>query len=469
MKKRLYLKFLSAYAILAVLMLFVVTTLGRQLFYDRAVRRAAEAYYTEANTIAGSSVLAYVQGNESLSQLHRSLSLIASTQNLTIRIISQDGTEIINTSTHLYEEHLHVIEGFDYAAFGPQYYEISTFYGQYGTDHLNVMVPVMSGLRTRGYVALSRPLSTFNRETADEMRVAVIISVVNFVLSLILLLVFSFSVYHPLQIIITGAREFASGNLTHRIKVRGRDEMGYLADSLNMMAADIRKNRDYQNKFISNVSHDFRSPLTSIKGFTEAMTDGTIPPEMHDKYLKIIASETERLEKLTKSIMTLNNVGTDRGALTITEFDINAMLKKSAAVFEGTCRKKKISISLVLTDHSLLVRGDREKLEQVIYNLLDNAVKFSDRNSEIKIETTLRHGKCYVSVRDEGVGIPRDDLTRIWDRFYKSDASRGKDRAGTGLGLSIVKEIIQAHGQTISVVSTEGVGTEFVFSLEAVV
>jgi signal transduction histidine kinase len=142
------------------------------------------------------------------------------------------------------------------------------------------------------------------------------------------------------------------------------------------------------------------------------------------------------------------------------------MLKSTAAVFEGSCRKKKISINLVLTGTELFVRGDREKIEQVVYNLLDNAIKFSDRSSEVKIETTIQRGKCAVSVKDEGCGIARDDLTKIWDRFYKSDSSRGRDRQGTGLGLSIVKEIISAHGQTISVVSTENVGTEFIFTLE---
>ena len=131
-------------------------------------------------------------------------------------------------------------------------------------------------------------------------------------------------------------------------------------------------------------------------------------------------------------------------------------------------RKKKITLNLVLTGTALTVHGDKEKIEQVIYNLLDNAIKFSEKNSFIHIETTLRQKKCYVSIKDEGCGISRDNLPKIWDRFYKSDSSRGRDRTGTGLGLSIVKEIITAHGQTISVVSTENVGTEFVFSLEAV-
>ncbi|MBR3069524.1 MAG: HAMP domain-containing histidine kinase, partial [Lachnospiraceae bacterium] len=285
-------------------------------------------------------------------------------------------------------------------------------------------------------------------------------------LSFVILLVLGFSVYVPLRKITDGAKAFASGNLNHTIEVATNDEMGYLADTLNVMAAELRKNEEYQKKFISNISHDFRSPLTSIKGFTEAMTDGTIPPELHEKYLGIIAQETERLEKLTNSVLTLENMDMNKGSLSKSVFDINSLLKKTAAVFEGSCRKKKISIDLVLTGPELSVNADYEKIEQVIYNLLDNAIKFSEKGSEIKLETTIRHGKCEISVKDEGCGIPAAELSHIWDRFYKSDSSRGKDRKGSGLGLSIVKEIVSAHNQTISVVSTVNVGTEFIFTLD---
>ena len=203
-----------------------------------------------------------------------------------------------------------------------------------------------------------------------------------------------------------------------------------------------------------------------IKGFTEAMTDGTIPPEMHEKYLKIISGETDRLVKMTQDILRLNDMDQNKVILTLSDFDINEELKKTAAVFEGSCRKKKISIDLVLSGETFLVHADREKIEQVIYNLLDNAIKFSGKNSAITLETTEKFGKCYVSVKDEGIGIPSSEITSIWERFYKGDSSRGKDRKGTGLGLAIVREIIQAHGQRINVISTVGVGTEFVFTLD---
>ena len=243
------------------------------------------------------------------------------------------------------------------------------------------------------------------------------------------------------------------------------DEIGYLSESLNFMSSQLRDMEDYQKKFVANVSHDFRSPLTSIKGYVEAIADGTIPPEMQGKYLNIILFETERLTDLTKDLLTLNEFDTKNLLLDKVPFDLHEMIKNVAASFEGRCTQKKISIELVFARKYLKVVADKRKIQQVLYNLLDNAIKFSDQDSIITIETTERGDKIYTSVKDYGIGIPRNALNKIWERFYKSDLSRGKDKKGTGLGLAIVKEAIQAHGENINVVNTEGVGTEFIFSL----
>ena len=147
-------------------------------------------------------------------------------------------------------------------------------------------------------------------------------------------------------------------------------------------------------------------------------------------------------------------------------FDINETIRTTAASFEGTCSERNIRLELPLAGKELFVRADMEQIQQVLYNLLDNAIKFSNDNSSINIETSVKNDKVFVSVKDHGVGIPKDSLSKVWDRFYKTDTSRGKDRKGTGLGLSIVKEIIKAHNQNINVISTEGVGTEFIFTLK---
>ena len=213
-----------------------------------------------------------------------------------------------------------------------------------------------------------------------------------------------------------GAGEYASGNLEYNIPVNSDDESGYLATTLNYMSDELNKLGDYQHKFVANVSHDFRSPLTSIKGYLEAIIDGTIPPEMQEKYLKIVIGETVNvLNKLTQSLLTLDKLDAHGRPMHMSDFDINKTIKNTAATFEGICRKKMITIEIHLESESLHVTADMEQIQQVLYNLIDNAIKFSQNNSVIKVETSERHGTVFVSVKDTGVGIPKNSLNKIWE------------------------------------------------------
>ena len=231
------------------------------------------------------------------------------------------------------------------------------------------------------------------------------------------------------------------------------------------MIEQLQNLDNYQKHFIANVSHDFRSPLTSIRGYAIAMQDGTIPPEMYDKYLEIITFEVDRLTKLTNDLLSINQFDQVGHILDCTTFNINAIVKKTATTFEGTCVQKHIKLKLSFSQKETYVFADQGKIQQVLYNLIDNAIKFSYKDSEIHIKTWIKKEKVLLSVKDCGIGIPKDGIKKIWDRFYKTDLSRGKDKKGTGLGLSITKEIINAHNESITVTSTEGAGTEFVFTL----
>lgn len=292
-----------------------------------------------------------------------------------------------------------------------------------------------------------------------------ITALIVFVLSFAILIGVHFWVYLPIRKITEAATQYASGNLDYEIPINTEDEIGYLSASLNYMSTHLKDMEDYQKKFIGNVSHDFRSPLTSIKGYLEAMADGTIPPEMQEKYFKILLFETERLTDLTEDLLTLNEFDTKSLLMDYTTFDINEVIRNTVSSFEGRCAQKRISIDLQLASKVLNVTADKRKIQQVLYNLLDNAIKFSPNEFDVTVQTREKGKKVYVSIKDEGIGIPKDSLSRIWERFYKTDLSRGKDKKGTGLGLAIVKEIIQAHNENITVISTEGVGTEFTFSL----
>lgn len=464
MKKILYVKFLLAYLIFGFLGFIVISTYGSDLIENRLINDTSKALYQEVYSLSDWHSVKQYKVASSQYTLHRNLSSIAVLQDADIMIIQPDGTIAINTADSATSSIKKVLSNFDPADFGPGYYEIGNFYGLYETEQISVMLPITTNMTTRGYISIHTSLADVFREREVILRDILKIFIIIFTLSLIILLIFTFSVYIPLIEIIKGAKEYAQGNLTYKIKVDKHDEMGYLASTMNYMGDELQKNHEYQNQFIANVSHDFRSPLTSIKGYAEAMSDGTIPPELYPKYLGIIKSETERLDKLTRGMLALNSMNKQM-VLHTTDFDINAVIQNTVAVFEMTCRQKKISIDLLLESEELYVSADVDKIKQVLYNLLDNAIKFSYKNSTITIETTDKHGKVYVSVKDQGEGIPKDAQRKIWDRFYKIDSSRGKDRKGTGLGLAIVKEIIQAHQQNINVISTEGVGTEFIFTL----
>ena len=465
MRRTLYRKLILIYVILAIAGFTLISTVGSRMVEDSLVSSASTSLYREATQIASKQGDLYYHSERSLTDLYNSLSALASYHNSQIWLISADGEILLNTAAALDEENPEIIDGFDPVALGSEYYSTGTFFGYFEDKMLSVMVPVTSDFRINGYVAIHLPLQDVYQQRESLLARIDFLFLLVFGLSFVILIFFSLVVYRPLKKIINGAKEYASGNLTHKIDVKAHAEMGYLASTLNYMSGELNKTGEYQRKFVANVSHDFRSPLTSIKGYVEAILDGTIPPEMQEKYLKIVLFETERLHKLTQSLLTLNDIDDKGNMLDLTSFDINAVIKDTAASFEVTCTKKRISISLILASRTLYVCADMGKIQQVLYNLIDNAIKFSNNDSTITVETTEKHGKVFVSVKDTGCGIPKASITKIWERFYKTDLSRGKDKKGTGHGLSIVKEIVQAHGEHINCISTECVRTEFIFTL----
>ncbi len=465
MKKTLYLKFVLAYAIFGIFSFAIVTTFVPNMTKQMLIRDKAQNLYSEATLIANTYAGGLYTSETNLETVKKQLDSLAVYMSSAIRIINPSGRLVLDTNTPLNVEEVVVIENFDPTVTGGSYYTIGDFFGNFEKDVLTVIAPITSDYKVKGYVVIHCDMAVIEQSSINLLNISYITLTILFLLSLIILIFFTEIVYIPLRKITRATEQYASGNMHYEFQVDSDDEIGYLAACLNYMASEIARSEDDQKKFIANVSHDFRSPLTSIRGYLEAMIDGTIPPEMHEKYLKIVLNETERLTKLTNSLLVLNNLNTKGMLLDRTDFDINQVIRNTAATFEGTCRQKTIAIEMVLTGNSMYVNADVGKIQQVLYNLMDNAIKFSHHDSIIRIETSEKKNKLFVSVKDTGIGIPKEDLKLIWDRFYKSDLSRGKDKKGTGLGLSIVKEIITAHGEHINVISTPGEGSEFIFSL----
>lgn len=466
MKKTLYLKFILAYAVFGLLGFIAISTIGSRLIQDHLEHRISEQIYREANTISFDDTVRYRTATYNLASIYNNLSSLAAYQDAQIWMMNQQGDILLDTAQDEPYETPLGLKSFDPLTWGSSYYRTGNFFGYFQRSMLSVIAPITSGMTIKGYIAIHYPMDHLYQEREQILAVIHVIFFLLFALSLLILLLFTFSVYRPLRKITIGAEEYSAGHLDHQIPVYSQDEMGYLARTLNYMSGELNNSGEYQRRFIANISHDFRSPLTSIKGYLEAIVDGTISPDNQDRYIQIVLNETDRLEKLTESLLTLNNLDVKSRMMHLRGFDINKVIKNTAATFEGICRNKKISIELILSGTQLYAHADMEQIQQVLYNLLDNAVKFSPNDSVITIETTEKSGRILVSVKDQGIGISKANLPKIWERFYKEDSSRGKDRKGTGLGLSIVKEIINAHNQNIDVISTEDIGTEFIFTLD---
>lgn len=465
MRSTLYIKFALVYIVFGFLSVFCVALITSELMMNKIEQQTADSLYSGTAIFSTDYLPKFFSEEIEVTNVRKQLNGIQNYMDANIWFVSKDGTTLASSTIDGYTIPPLQISDFNPAENGSATYSVGTYHNHYKEKMITIISPVVSDFTTHGYILVHKPYSDLVEQCNLLLKPVYITVFVIYLLSFLILFAFQLMVYHPLRKIAEAAKQYALGNLEYEIPITTHDEIGSLSASLNYMSSHLKDMDDYQKKFIGNVSHDFRSPLTSIKGYLEAMADGTIPLEMQERYFKILLFETERLTDLTADLLTLNEFDTKNSLLDMTTFDIHEAIKNTAASFEGTCLEKHILIELHLTSKSLEVTADKRKIQQVLYNLLDNAIKFSPNNSEITIKTSEKNGKVFVSVKDRGFGIPKQSLAKIWDRFYKSDLSRGKDKKGTGLGLAIVKEIIQAHNENINVVSTEGVGTEFTFSL----
>ena len=269
----------------------------------------------------------------------------------------------------------------------------------------------------------------------------------------------------PIKVISTAVNAFASGDLKSRVDLTCGGELQELGDSINEMTQALSELEESRRSFVANVSHELRSPLTSMRGYIDGMLDGTIPPENAQKYLAVVRDETNRLTGLVNDLLNLSRMESGRFPLEKSDFDLCEQLRRVIIGFEKRIDEKNIEVDVQMPDEALMVNADCNRISQVLTNLIDNALKFMPESGGL---LTLRlesvNGKAVCTVKDNGCGISKEDLPHIFDRFYKVDKAHTSGQ-GTGLGLAIVKNIIEQHGQTVKAVSDEN-GTEFTFTLD---
>ncbi|MBS7297925.1 MAG: HAMP domain-containing histidine kinase [Eubacteriales bacterium] len=295
---------------------------------------------------------------------------------------------------------------------------------------------------------------------------------ISITFAIILSYVHSRKLSRPIADINSAVLAIASGNFSKRLDVKTADERGQLASSFNYMAESLEQLDKMRESFISDVSHELRTPMTSISGFVSGILDGTIPPEKHREYLNIVLEESKRLSRMTSDMLEMSKMSSAEYKLDMKKFDICEVVRLAIISLENKIDEKSLELDVDFAHEQINVLADKDSILRVVINLLDNAIKFSYENTKITVSVWCDVSSAYVRVGNFGVGIEQKDLEHIFDRFYKTDKSRGKDKTGAGLGLSMAKNIMKLHNRRIWAESTsakEGSDvkyTIFTFNLE---
>lgn len=345
--------------------------------------------------------------------------------------------------------------------------KVSDFNQLFKQKHLYHAIPVIdTSMKPCGVIFAISTDSSLNQLSAVLIQTVGTAMVWVLLITLLTIYFISSKITAPLKKISKAAKEFARGNFTVRVPVKGVDEIAQLSESFNNMAEALENHEKTRSSFIANVSHDLRTPMTSISGFIDGILAGAIPPEKYDHYLHIVATEVKRLSRLVSSLLEISRFEAGEKKLNIVSFDICEMARQILISFEKKIEEKNLDVEFDCDDFNIFVKGDKDSIHQILFNICDNAVKFSRNGGKYLISIKQKAKQVFISVYNEGTGISPEDLPYIFDRFYKSDKSRGLDKTGVGLGLYISKTIIEAHNQEIWAKSAYGEYCEFVFTLE---
>ncbi len=330
-------------------------------------------------------------------------------------------------------------------------------------------IPLKDNDRVIGGVFFTTEIPKLQGSVWNILLMLLLASIIALFVASLLVYLYAKRTVMPLRELNKAVLEIASGNFKKRLKP-GKDEIGQIASSFNYMASSLEKLEDMRSEFISDISHELRTPMTSISGFISGILDGTIPPEKEKEYLKIVYDESNRLAKLTNDMLEMTKRTSPEYKLDVSEFDINELIRLCIIQLEQKISDKYLELDVNLPDNKLMVLADKSSIQRVIINILDNAIKFAFQDSTVTISVVKKATKVYVSIGNLGTGIDEKDMPYIFDRFYKTDKSRSKDTKGAGLGLALAKNIIDLHNQDIWVESVNtgknSRFTNFTFTLE---
>ena len=348
------------------------------------------------------------------------------------------------------------------------YREMGTLNSIYSEHHYTVAKPYMgTNGQVLGYVFSSseatQPLSRF---LIEIFKMFLISAVAVLILVTVIIYFVTHQLVKPLREMSEAAQEFGKGDFSRVLTVYNYDEVGQLAMALNNMAKSLSTLETMRRSFIANVSHELKTPMTTIGGFIDGILDGTIPPSQQKQYLRTVSDEVKRLSRLVRSMLNLAQVEAGELQLNLQCFDMVDTICQTLFTLERQIEEKGLEIRGL--DHDkVFVEADQDLIHQIVYNLIENAIKFANQGGYIEFEFAKEGGRTVIGVKNSGEGLSKEEIPRVFDRFYKTDRSRGLDKNGVGLGLYIVRSIVTLHGGEIIVKSVQGEFCEFLFTLQS--
>jgi signal transduction histidine kinase len=379
---------------------------------------------------------------------------------------SDDKTPIINTEKGLGQIHLSYFER-QTDENGQVGYIYNGKVGESLKDQYMVYArPVTTDGEIIAYVMTLANTNRENNFVSVTRRVVINSSIGVMIAAVVAAYIITERIVHPLRKMTAAAKKFARGDFSTRVEVtKPNSEVAELAAAFNNMADSLQSLEKMRNSFLANISHDLRTPMTTISGFIDGINSGAIPPEKHEYYLGVISAEVHRLSRLVSQLLDVSRLESGERKFNHTNFDIAEVARIILISFEQKIEDKRLDVEFDAEEDGMYARADKDAIYQVLYNLCHNAIKFAKEEGKFKIRITkITDTKLKISVYDEGQSLSEEGKKMVFDRFYKTDESRGLDKTGVGLGLYISKTIIDAHGETIGVESDED-GCEFWFTL----
>ena len=432
------------------------------------VREQQRSLYASAGEVKLLAEAVNDRGELNSLELRMTLAAISSSAGTHIFLCDADGVVLTSSDTYrispyiglrLSDDVMKKLRGSD------SYEDLGTLDGFYDSAHYIVSLPIESARgAVAGYVFITYQAGSIMQVWRSFILSFLLIAVGVLAVAVILQYYYSRRMARPLHEMADAADRFARGDYSARVSEYDEDdEIGVLTQAFNGMAESLCQTESRRREFVANVSHELRTPMTAIAGFADGLLDGTIPASEERKYLETISSETKRLSRLVRSMLDMSRLQDDASAR-MERFDLSEMVVQTVLTFEERVMQKHLEMELNLPEDGIMVMGDVDALTRVVYNLLDNAIKFAGEGKSLTVSVWKENGLAYTCVKDEGTTIPREELPLIFDRFHKSDRSRSEDKDGVGLGLYMVKAILAAHGQNIFVTSENG-ETAFTFTL----